>query len=211
MGLRWKVAQAAEIRWWKKYLAKKDVDTYLNWKKKYWIDFLKKLNLQIPIGVTCLDAGCGPAGIFTVLDEQTVTALDPLLDQYTQELDHFQPEHYKNVTFINTALEKFQPTQSYDYIFCLNAINHVNNLAQSLDNLFQAGRKGTQIIISVDAHNYKGFKYLFKSLPGDILHPHQYDLKEYVNMLHQYNINIKDTILVKKEFFFAYYAIILEV
>ena len=47
-----------------------------------WTNFLADTGYTIPVNSICLDAGCGPAGIFTILNEQQVTALDPV-DAYT--------------------------------------------------------------------------------------------------------------------------------
>jgi 2-polyprenyl-6-hydroxyphenyl methylase/3-demethylubiquinone-9 3-methyltransferase len=90
MKLRWQIAQAAEIRWWKSYLKKKDTTAYRTWKTAYWKQLLSELHEQPSPDTRCLDAGCGPAGIFLALEQQRVYAIDPLLDQY-QQLPHFQP------------------------------------------------------------------------------------------------------------------------
>ncbi|MEO6151222.1 MAG: hypothetical protein ABIP28_13720, partial [Mucilaginibacter sp.] len=97
--LRWRVAQLFEARWWKKYLAHKDVTTYLKWKRGYWQNVLERIgkNLNMQPGQHILDAGCGPAGIFIILDEYKVTAVDPLLDTYSATLPHFKPGMYPYV------------------------------------------------------------------------------------------------------------------
>ena len=207
MKLRWKIAQAAEIRWWKQYLNKKDKDSYLVWKKNYWQDLLTELELQIPDAASCLDAGCGPAGIFTLLEHQKVLALDPLLAAYQQNLAHFDPKDYPYVQFKALPLESFYSDQRFDYIFCLNAINHVSDLDACWDRLFAVAHKDSRLLISIDAHNYSLFKYLFRLLPGDILHPHQYDLKEYQEMIEKRGGHIEFILNKKKEFFFNYYVL----
>lgn len=208
MKLRWKVAQAAEIRWWQGYLNKKDKTEYLAWKKSYWKKFLQDCSLSLPKEATCLDAGCGPAGVFTVLNEQQVDAVDPLLDSYHKKLSHFEPTDYPSVNFITAPLEVFSPPSPYDYVFCLNAINHVSDLDQCWDQLFAATKSGGILIVSIDAHNHSFFKHLFRAIPGDILHPHQYDLAEYEQMLTDRGGEIIKTIHKDKAFFFDYYALV---
>lgn len=210
MKLRWKIAQAAEIRWWQNYLNKKNKSEYLAWKKDYWNSFLKDCNLKIPKKANCLDAGCGPAGIFTVLTQQTVDAVDPLLHSYQTKLDHFSTNDYPTVNFIATPLEHFTSKKPYDYVFCLNAINHVSDLDQCWDQLFAATQKGGTLIVSIDAHNHRFLKHLFRAIPGDILHPHQYDLKEYEAMLTTRGGKIVKTIHKDKAFFFDYYVLVVE-
>jgi 2-polyprenyl-3-methyl-5-hydroxy-6-metoxy-1,4-benzoquinol methylase len=210
MKLRWKVAQAAEIRWWQSYLNKKDKTEYLTWKKDYWNTFLKNCDLEVPADATCLDAGCGPAGVFTVLEQQPVDAVDPLLDSYAQKLEHFDPKDYPSVNFICSPLEQFSPKAPYDYVFCLNAINHVSDLDQCWEQLFAATKKGGILVVSIDAHNHGFFKHLFRAIPGDILHPHQYDLKEYQDMLTKRGGEIIKTVHKDKAFFFDYYVLVVK-
>ena len=92
MNLRWKIAQAAEIRWWQRYLKNKDTGDYATWKKAYWTKLLSEIGLSALLNPNTaaqkiLDAGCGPAGIFMVLTPQhQLTALDPLLNDYEKKL-----------------------------------------------------------------------------------------------------------------------------
>lgn len=208
MNLRWKVAQSAEIRWWQNYLRHKPKADYLAWKKQYWKDFLKKIDVQPKSTDSILDAGCGPAGIFTIFPKNQVVALDPLLDSYEEKLAHFDKKSYPNVQFFNQNLESVNLTKTYDIVFCLNAINHVADLDLCFENLIKLTRKNGTLVVSIDAHNHQFFKHIFKYLPGDILHPHQYDLEEYQQMLLDRNISIKSTTLIKHEFFFDYYTIV---
>jgi 2-polyprenyl-3-methyl-5-hydroxy-6-metoxy-1,4-benzoquinol methylase len=207
MNLRWKIAQAAEIRWWQNYLKKKEKADYLKWKKNYWVNFLADFGLSIQQGAKVLDAGCGPAGIFTVLEQAQVTAVDPLLDAYGAKLPHFQQAEYPNSTFVSMPLEQYKSEAHFDYIFCLNAINHVDDLALCLDNLFESLDTAGCMLLSIDAHNYPIFKRIFRLLPGDILHPHQYDLEEYKNMVTKRGGRIGRVIRKSKAFFFDYYVL----
>ena len=210
MSLRWKIAQAAEIRWWQNYLKKKPKADYLVWKKKYWQTLLDQLNLNFSKKEKVLDAGCGPAGIFMILEAYATDAMDPLLDSYEEKLDHFSKKQYPNIRFFNEPLETFSPEEKYDKVFCLNAINHVADLDLSLDRLVSFAKKGGTLIVSIDAHNYSFFKKIFRLLPGDILHPHQYDLAEYQKMLTDRGCSIEQSILYDKEFFFDYYILVVK-
>jgi len=206
--LRWKVAQAAEIRWWQNYLKKKPKTDYLKWKLSYWNELIEATNVLPEQGSKVLDAGCGPAGVFMALDQCKVDALDPLLDTYEEKLDHFKKEDYPYVNFIHAPLETFSPNKTYEYIYCLNAINHVADLNLCFDQLVNLLSPGGKMIVSIDAHNYSFFKGLFKLIPGDILHPHQFDLEEYKQMLISRNCNVLNDILYKEEFLFNYYVLV---
>lgn len=205
-SIRWKIAQFLEVKWWKRYLADKDPEAYLLWKKEYWTQLLHELNgLQLLKGQKILDAGCGPAGIFIALDEYSVTAIDPLLNQY-QQLEHFQPQRYPFVHFENQAIEQLQFTSDFDVVFCLNAINHVSDIHLAYDQISNAVKKGGFLVVSIDAHRSNVLKNIFKTLPGDVLHPHQYNLKEYEKFLTDRGFQLKQTLLKTPGNIFDYYV-----
>jgi 2-polyprenyl-6-hydroxyphenyl methylase/3-demethylubiquinone-9 3-methyltransferase len=208
MNIKWKIAQATEIRWWQRYLGNKSVPDYLAWKKAYWVDFLAKIGIALSPSEYVLDAGCGPAGIFMVTEAQKTVALDPLLEEYAAKIPHFQPKSYPNTTFVASPLEKYNAPKQFDTVFCLNAINHVADLGASFDKIVDLTKANGRLVVSIDAHNYGFFKHLFRTLPGDILHPHQYDLAEYEAMLTRRGCHIARTVLMKKEFFFNYYVLV---
>jgi len=153
--------------------------------------------------------GCGPAGIFIVLPENKVTAIDPLLDDYETQTHFFKKSDYPNVTFIKTSIEELEPSGNrYDVVCCMNAINHVHDISRGFEKLKEVCADKGAIIVSIDAHNFSFFKYLFRLIPGDILHPHQYDLDEYTNFLEKGAWQISAPVLLKHEFFFDHYLLV---
>jgi 2-polyprenyl-3-methyl-5-hydroxy-6-metoxy-1,4-benzoquinol methylase len=212
MTLRWKIAQAFEIRWWQRYLKNKPTTDYRAWKSSYWLTMLKNINLSDILKDPkhrILDAGCGPAGIFMLFkNHEIVDALDPLLGEYETKLSHFKQSNYPNVHFYVQTLESFKKQGVYDTLFCLNAINHVADLNKCFDILVNATKSGGNLVISIDAHNYEVLKNIFQLIPGDILHPHQYNLKEYSEMLTNRGCIIENSLLYKKDFIFNYFILI---
>lgn len=207
MNWKWNLAQAAEIRWWKYYLAGKLPEDYLRDKAAYWQRVIKRARIQLPAGARVLDAGCGPAGIFMVLEDQTVDALDPLLEQYARELPHFDPAHYPGVKFLPESLENYQSDTSYDLIFCLNAINHVADIEQALDRLVACLAPQGTLWLSIDAHRHPGLRRIFQWLPGDILHPQQFTLEEYRQLLAQRGMSVVQSLKLKPGRIFDYYLL----
>lgn len=205
--LQWKIAQQAEILWWKNYLKDKNTREYLEWKKKYWQNILDELKEVVTIqpAYNILDAGCGPAGIFLNLQHCKTFAIDPLLDAYETHLNQFKKNSYSGVQFMTSQIEEITLSEKMDIIFCMNAINHVHNLPMSYDKLVSLLKPNGILVISIDAHNHGFFKRLFRSLPGDILHPHQYDLEEYEKFLTDRKLKMLKTFCSKKEFFFNHY------
>lgn len=205
--LRWHIAQFFEKRWWQQYLKKKDTANYLQWKRDYWFHFLEKIGISLQdIKSPVLDVGCGPAGIYMILENQEVLALDPLLDNY-KTLSIYKPENYKNVAFKNSTLEQFETQERYKTIFCLNALNHFIDIESSIQKLACLTDKNAQVIVSVDAHNYTFLKYFFRLLPFDILHPHQYDIEEYIHLFEKHNFQVQKTTCLKKEWIFSYWVV----
>jgi len=208
-NLKWKLAQKLEYKWWQRYLKKKNIEEYLQWKVQYWQKVLVEISKYIPIpeGKYILDAGCGPAGIFTALKGNTVHAIDPLLDQY-RNLPHFMPERAVWTQFENSLIESLTEVEKYDVIFCMNAINHVNDIALCYDNLVRILKPNGYIIISSDAHKHPLLKQIFQWIPGDVLHPVQLDNDEYNAFLTKRNMDILQSILYKKGNIFDYYITI---
>lgn len=179
MSLQWKLAQALEWRWWKRYLGKRSLPEYLEWKKEYWNRFLKDVGAEPEAGEFWIDAGCGPAGIFLVLKPPGM-AIDPLIDRYRSLGPFCLEEDHPGVSFLRTGLEDFKSELKADRIFCLNAINHVRDLRVCLKNLKGALRAGGILILSTDEHKYPLLKTMFKLIPGDALHPQQFNSEEYL-------------------------------
>ncbi|HRG89383.1 MAG TPA: class I SAM-dependent methyltransferase [Chitinophagales bacterium] len=219
--IKWKVAQWFELRWWKNYLRGKDKATYLQWKRNYWQNLLGQIAdiVKIENQHTICDLGCGPAGIFIALPHNQVTAVDPLLNEYEKQLPFFDKSEYPNVTFVTSTIEDFGNSKTsevlktsevytYDVVFCLNAINHVYDIQAGFAKLRELCATNGQVIVSIDAHNYSLFKYLFHAIPGDVLHPHQYNLGEYKTMLEEQGLAIQKTVLLKQEFIFNHYLLV---
>lgn len=207
MNFRWKLAQFWEIRWWRWYLQHKDKAIYLEKKASYWKGILAQSELDLSGKEAVLDAGCGPAGIFMILEGEPMVAVDPLLEDYKRQLTHFDPSDYPNVQFVTSSLEAFEPSQAMDVIFCCNVINHVADLPLCMDRLSSWLKPGGTLILSVDVHNHQILKRIFRMIPGDILHPHQHDLLDYQNMLMERGFSIEKTTQLKSGNIFDYYLI----
>ena len=208
MQWRWRLAQFLELRWWQWYLRKKDPQQYAAWKERYWLNFLKSCVVDTPVGLHVLDAGCGPAGIFTVLQGCEVDGVDPLLDAYTARLSVFDPGKYPWVQFKTQKIEDLDKKGAYDLIFCLNAINHVEQFDLAMDRLTAALKPGARIVLSVDGHRYKWLEKIFQWLPGDALHPVQLHRDNYHQAFNSRGISLETPRLLKRTLIFDYWVYI---
>lgn len=206
MTAKWKLAQWLEIRWWKRYLSKKDIASYLNWKRSYWLSFLEKIgkDFEPHPGARVLDAGCGPAGLFMVLEHQTLTAIDPLLDQYAENIPHFDPDAYPWVDFKAQQLEHALPSDCFDFVYCLNVINHVQHPEEVVRNINQSLKKGGMFVLSVDTHRYKWLRNVFRFIPLDALHPHQATKHDYLELCRQHGFDLQNQLRLSEGFIFNY-------
>ncbi len=209
-SVRWRLAQFLEIRWWRRYLRGQSPQDYLQRKRAYWNRVLEQLNWTVQHGARALDAGCGPAGIFTLLhDRQRITAQDPLLDRY-EELPVFSRGHYPAVRFLARALEETELLDPFDVIYCFNAINHVGDWDLSLDRLTGLARPGTRMILSSDVHRRAWLLPVFRALPGDVLHPQQHDAEAYRAALENRGWQILGEHSLKQSWLFDYRAWVCE-
>ena len=110
--------------------------------------------------------------------------------------------------FETSTLESFRTDRTFQTVFCINAINHVADLEVSMNRLVELVEPGGQLAFSIDAHNWSLFKYVLRWIPGDILHPHQYDVEEYRTMLTSRGLLIRSSVLIKRGFIFNYYLIV---
>lgn len=209
-SLRWQIAQWFERRWWRRYFSGKEKAAYYRWKKEYWLQLLQAIEEVLPWqeAETIADLGCGPAGIFIAFEGKQITAADPLLDRYEEELPFFKKSDFPNVVFVNQTLEAFKPDRKFDIVCCMNAINHVSDIELAYDRLVYAAKDRGYLVVSIDAHNFSFFKFLFRLIPGDILHPHQYDLNEYCQFMNLRQCTMLKKQLIKKEFFFSHYVVV---
>lgn len=209
MKYRWKIAQWFELQWWQRYLAHRDKNQYLHWKRDYWMQFLSNMKefYQPKSSDVLLDLGCGPAGIFIAFPQNEIDAIDPLLNAYEDKLSTFSKKEYQQVHFIQENIEEFTSTKVYDTIFCINVINHVEDIHKAIQNIYQLASNHSKIIISIDCHNYIALQKLFALIPGDILHPHQYTLSGYKKLFEQYGFKISFEKKLKSATIFDYWVI----
>lgn len=203
---RWRIAQWLERRWWQHYLRRRPVADYLQRKQAYWQRVLTAVDWVPEPGARVLDAGCGPAGIFMALPESRVVAVDPLVGAYAQDLPHFAPIDYPWTTFRAGRIEAGFPEGPFEEVYCLNAINHVADWTAALDALTAASQSGARLLLASDVHRYSFLCGVFRTLPGDALHPQQHQAEDYLKALRQRGWRIERAVRLKRGYIFDYVA-----
>ena len=202
MGIwKWKWAQQLEWRWWRRYLGSKNRADYLSWKKAYWLRLWNDLSLTIPDHASILDAGCGPAGIHLIFPINKTWAIDPLLPEYQEHGLLFSVGYAE---YLPVGLEEFQLKDPVDWIFCMNVLNHTCEPEVSMQNMYRHLRPGGRLILAVDTHRYDFVKYLFRLIPADMLHPHQWSSEDYRKLLLRCGLRIEQEKVEKQGIIFNY-------
>ncbi|MEM8583435.1 MAG: class I SAM-dependent methyltransferase [Bacteroidota bacterium] len=208
---RWKAAQFSERRWWRSYLAKKDKRQYLSDKRAYWQRVLRTLHYQPKARDRALELGCGPAGIFVLLhNTQTITAIDPLIEAYSEDLPHFNEGMYPDVRFEQATMESYRVAEKFDVIYAFNTINHVADWGRALQNIDVLVRPGGTILLSSDVHRFSVLRSIFQILPGDILHPQQHSRAHYIEAFYNLGWRVDREEKLKRQAIFDYYAWVLK-
>ena len=203
--MKWKLAQYLESRWWRWYLGSKHPEEYYRWKFSYWHNFLKTIGNELSLSPDdqYLDLGCGPAGIFMVLPGH-ITAVDPLIEQYRNDFPFLFQHLTGKVQFYAAKAEDFRSDTLFDSVFCLNVINHVNDIGHAMHNIHRLSKPGGTLVISVDEHRWRILYHLFKWLPLDVLHPYQLKREDFEKLLISNGFEVKSDTVLKSGTIFRY-------
>ena len=179
-----------EFSWWEKFDQKLfDPEAFLTDMQKWFSEILDIViqDTGIPSQSNLIDVGCGPDGIFQVLQEYNVTAIDPLLLEY-ERLSFFKRSWYPFVKFSPSTLEEYVADGhkfEFDLAFCINVLNHIADLKKAIRHLVSLVPQGGSIVVTLDT--YDGFrKWIRWKFPElDPLHPHAHSVPEYLSLFEQ--------------------------
>ena len=189
---KWKTAQKHELGCWISIIDKLRDEKYLSIKSEFWEKTLNELNFSKRFSskeeLKIIDIGCGPSGILTYLAKKEMAnnwylkGIDPLIDEYLR----LSP-NIKNlpVNWENTKLEDFNSNKRYNVIFCLNAADHCDNLKQFINALDKLLEDNGACYFSVNCHIRNSTAKLWRKYNKiiDPMHPYQYTVNEYMELL----------------------------
>jgi len=90
----------------------------------------------------------------------------------------------------------------------MNAINHVADIKAGFRSLAKLVAPHGRMIITIDAHKNRLMKAVFRIGPGDILHPHQYDLAEYIGFIEREGLKVVQSVCLETGRIFDHYMLI---
>ena len=63
------------------------------------------------------------------------------------------------------------------------------------------------MLLSIDVHRFAFFKFIFRLIPGDVLHPQQDGLTDYYRLLEQQGMVLEKSLIWKRGWIFHYVVI----
>jgi SAM-dependent methyltransferase len=112
--------------------------------------------LKIPrdhfAGKTILDVGCGPYPLSIAFEDCRIICLDPLIRRY-EEAGFPLAEFTDRVTFVRAFAEDMPfPSQSFDAVISVNAIDHVDDFARAAQEISRVLKRDGVLRMQVHYH-----------------------------------------------------------
>lgn len=149
--------------------------TWLNQHQK--VKYLKDLSLigNEFRGKKVLDIGSGPMPSALALENIELYCLDPLHSKYAKAGSPYSLQEYENVIFVEGSAEKLPfGTNFFDVVLTVNAIDHVDDLSQTAEEIQRVLKPNGTFLAHVHYHkktvtepieiNDKIFRSLFSSI-----------------------------------------------
>ena len=94
------------------------------------------LDFQVLDNKVLLDVGSGPEGILHELKAKEKYAIDPLMDEYKKM--GYKISDNNVIPIQGSAEELSDYNDKFDIIFCLNALDHMYDIAQAVRSMYSA-------------------------------------------------------------------------
>jgi SAM-dependent methyltransferase len=137
----------SELNWWKKRLSEKGGIPY--WRGLYVQLYCHYLDITPESfrDKIILDIGCGPHGAISCFKAKLKFAVDPLVHAYHRLFDLSG----QDVVYLACGSEKIPLIDgAVDIVISRNALDHVDDVEETVNELFRVLRRGGQIILSIN-------------------------------------------------------------
>ena len=114
-----------------------------------WGRHLASLNLTLDefADQAVLDVGCGPSGIACYVEARRRVGLDPLAEVYEQ----WNGDLGDQIELVAAQAEIMPfPDDSFDTVFCINSLDHVQNANTVLTEIARVLQPGGRLVLHVD-------------------------------------------------------------
>jgi len=137
---KYKQVQRHELEWWRN----NHID--VNW---LWNTYLDVFEPWLREFECVVDIGCGPMPIFCSprIQGERWIAVDPLFEEYNS-IPYYTKYHSGKIEFANEAGQV--ASNSADGVFCLNALDHVQDPGNMLVHLRRILKPGGRLYLFVD-------------------------------------------------------------
>ena len=154
---RWREAQNYERYTWCVGGGKYSKDDR-NIEHKNHFDGYKTLISDLPRDITAIELGCGPFTNLNVIlpllrkNILTVDLLDPLLNDYILSSPNCTYKngslHFYHTTTINSSIEEFNNTKTYDLVVMINVLEHCFDIDLIFDKVFNMMNEGGILVFA---------------------------------------------------------------
>lgn len=181
---RWATAQCEEAECWTRIGRLLRRADYQQIKQQYWLRFLSKLGLSPDAfdGKRVIEIGCGPSGVFRLIQNASRYVLvDPLLDLY-REISPFDDSLFECAPI---PFEDVQYHQEFDIVLSINSIDHCRDLDVFLDKLKHVTAPSGRVYVAVNTHQSLTSARFWRRFNRFIEphHPYHYTDAEYQSLL----------------------------
>lgn len=137
--------EKSELRYWRTRVRAEGMLGNAHYERAFTTHF--ELNRDFYTGKRVLDVGCGPRGS---LEWATMAAqrvgLDPLADAYRE----FGVERHE-MCYVSAPAEKMPFDDArFDVVTCMNALDHVDDVAAVIRELTRVGAPGSSLLLMVE-------------------------------------------------------------
>lgn len=196
---RWDLSQAGEARCWGQNMDKVNSNEYRQYKIEYWNRILDKLSLGDIEQKYVLDFGCGPSGVVMAFkDASNLVCMDPLMDMY---LKNYPFLHDYKARYYSGKIEDFKSDSKFDIVLGFNSLDHVDNIQIALEQLRKLVKNDSTFIFTLNCHAVPRIQRILIRWNRilDKPHPHQYTIRQYVDIIEKEGYVVKKVIDVDDE------------
>lgn len=91
-------------------------------------------------GKHILEVGCGTYPLSSFIDGVTITGVEPLFDNFSDEVKQYWND--KNIKVVSQAFEDFKaPRKKYDEVWFFNFLQHTPNLVECVEKAKKVAKK----------------------------------------------------------------------